>query len=158
MYIIFLVIFVLFILITNCVKRVEASKVYIIERNGKFFKTIDSSYIFLIPFIDKIKNIIDIGQQYIKGVPQAIILKSGKVIIGQIDVIYHIVDPIKATYEVKNLKSDLEYLEKNLKFDLKNDLNIKSYNWGCIIDDVNIKLFEHYSKNKSDNPNEIISK
>ena len=56
-------ILIMIILIPN-IKLVQPNKAYIIERLGRYFKTLDNPGIyFLIPFIDRTLEIIDLSEQ-----------------------------------------------------------------------------------------------
>ena len=57
-----IILFIIVILLKH-VKKIKPSKAYIIERNKKFLKIANSGFLFLIPFLDHIKCIVNLNPQ-----------------------------------------------------------------------------------------------
>lgn len=122
---IFLIICVLCVLIfaKRALVIVPQSKTKIIERLGRYHATLEPGIQFIIPFIDKAKEIvvlnhgtyaysrsIDLREQVYDFARQNVITKDN--ILMEINALlyFQIVDPFKAVYEIKNLPEAVEKL------------------------------------------------
>ena len=101
---------ILVILAAVSIKVVNQSEVYIIERLGKFQKVADAGLTIIIPFIDRVSAVVLLKEQTIDIPPQGVITKDNVTINIDTVVFYQITDPVKAVYEIQNLKKGIEYL------------------------------------------------
>jgi regulator of protease activity HflC (stomatin/prohibitin superfamily) len=105
-------ILVLFVLITlfQAVKIVPQKQVKIIERLGKFHRTAEAGLNVIVPFFDSVRETIDLREQITKIEPQPVITRDN--VTMEVDAVIYsvIVDPVRATYEVQNLRWGLEQL------------------------------------------------
>jgi len=105
-------ILVLFALITlfQAVKIVPQKQVKIIERLGKFHRTAEAGLNVIVPFFDSVRDTIDLREQITKIEPQPVITRDN--VTMEVDAVIYslIVDPVRATYEVQNLRWGLEQL------------------------------------------------
>ena len=105
-------ILVLFVLITlfQAVKIVPQKQVKIIERLGKFHRTAEAGLNTIFPFLDSVRETIDLREQITKIEPQPVITRDN--VTMEVDAVIYslIVDPVRATYEVQNLRWGLEQL------------------------------------------------
>src|SRR3954462_6251398 len=82
----------------------------VVERLGRYNRTLESGLHILIPFLDRLKPLVDRREQVLNFPPQPVITKDN-VTINIDTVIYsQIVDPVRATYEVANLIQAMEQL------------------------------------------------
>jgi len=104
-----LLVFIL-IVIARTIKIVPQKQVKIIERLGKFHKTANAGMNIILPFLDSVRATIDIREQITQIEPQPVITRDN--VTMEVDaVIYYVVaDPVRATYEIQNLKWGLEQL------------------------------------------------
>ena len=100
----------LIVLAFASIKVVKQSEVYIIERLGKFHKAADAGLTIIIPFIDRVSSVVLLKEQTMDIPPQGVITKDNVTINIDTVVFYQIVDPVKAVYEIQNLKKGIEYL------------------------------------------------
>ena len=111
MYIFLLILLVIIVVLAFLsIKVVKQSEVYIIERLGKFHKAADAGLTIIIPFIDRISSVVLLKEQTMDIPPQGVITKDNVTIDIDIVVFYQITDPVKAVYEIQNLKKGVEYL------------------------------------------------
>jgi regulator of protease activity HflC (stomatin/prohibitin superfamily) len=107
-----LLILILFALITlvQTIKIVPQKQVKIIERLGKFHRAADAGLNVIVPFIDSVRDTIDLREQITKIEPQPVITRDN--VTMEVDAVIYsvIVDPVRATYEVQNLRWGLEQL------------------------------------------------
>ena len=111
MHIFLLVVLILIVVLAFLsIKVVKQSEVYIIERLGKFHKAADAGLTIIVPFVDRISSVVLLKEQTMDIPPQGVITKDNVTINIDIVVFYQITDPVKAVYEIQNLKKGVEYL------------------------------------------------
>ena len=107
-----LFLFALFCLIVllKAVKIVPQKQVKIIERLGKYHRTAEAGLNTIFPFIDSVRDSIDLREQITKIEPQPVITRDNVTMEVDAVIYFLIADPVRATYEVQNLKWGLEQL------------------------------------------------
>jgi regulator of protease activity HflC (stomatin/prohibitin superfamily) len=102
-------IFVLFIAMAG-IKIVPQARAGIVERLGRYQRTLDAGLALIVPFIDRVKPLIDLREQVVTFPPQPVITEDN-LVVGIDTVIYFTVtDPKAATYEVANPLQAIEQL------------------------------------------------
>ena len=109
-----LIIFFIIIMISNQFKKVKENEVYIIERNKKFKRLATSGIIFVIPFIEKIRYIVELSNQTQEGYQNIGLSLDNQVVRCKLTFDFHVIDAYKAAYEVPNLELQLMHIENNL--------------------------------------------
>ena len=157
-FLITLLVIVVIIAITS-IKVVNQSEVYIIERLGKFQKMADAGLTIIVPFIDRVSSVVLLKEQTMDIPPQGVITKDNVTINIDTVVFYQITDPVKAVYEIQNLKKGIEYLaittirdivgkmdldetfssRDSMNFQLRSILDEATDKWGCKINRVELK-------------------
>ncbi len=92
---------VIFIIAATGLKIVRPWEKGLIERLGKYQRTVDSGLTVIIPFMEKIKKV-DMREQVHDVPPQAVITKDNVVVEVDAVVYYEVTDPVKVTYNVAN--------------------------------------------------------
>ncbi len=102
--ILILLIIALFISFLSTFKVVPQRSVYIVERLGKYSRTLDAGFHILIPFIDKVSYRQNLKEQAIDVASQICITKDN--IAVEVDGILYlqVIDPQKASYGIDNYK------------------------------------------------------
>lgn len=159
MYVLITLFIIILIIAYKSIKIVNQSEIYIIERLGKFHKIANAGITIIVPFIDKVRAVVSLKQQTIDIVPQAVITKDNATITIDTVVFFKITDPIKAVYEIQNLKKGIEYIaittirdivgkmdlddtfssRDNINERLRMVLDEVTDRWGCKIERVEIK-------------------
>ena len=100
----------LLIVLVQAVKIVPQKQVKIIERLGKYHRTAEAGLNVVVPFVDAVRDTIDLREQITKIEPQPVITRDN--VTMEVDAVIYsvIVDPVRATYEVQNLRWGLEQL------------------------------------------------
>jgi regulator of protease activity HflC (stomatin/prohibitin superfamily) len=106
------VVFVFLALITvfKTVKIVPQRQVMIIERLGRFHKKAEAGLNIIVPFIDNVRDTLDMREQITGIEPQPVISRDNVTMAVDCIIYYIIVDPVRATYEVQNLSWGIEQL------------------------------------------------
>jgi regulator of protease activity HflC (stomatin/prohibitin superfamily) len=108
-FLIVVVLFALFVLMRT-IQIVPQKQVKIIERLGKYHRTAEAGLNTIVPFLDSVRETIDLREQITKIEPQPVITRDN--VTMEVDAVIYsvIVDPVRATYEVQNLRWGLEQL------------------------------------------------
>lgn len=150
---------IIIILAIASIKVVNQSEVYIIERLGKFQKAADAGLTIIVPFIDKVSSVVLLKEQTMDIPPQGVITKDNVTIRIDTVVFYQITDPVKAVYEIQNLKKGIEYLaittirdivgkmdldetfssRDSINYQLRSILDEATDKWGCKVNRVEIQ-------------------
>jgi regulator of protease activity HflC (stomatin/prohibitin superfamily) len=102
-------IFVLIIAMAG-VRIVPQARAGIVERLGRYSRTLDAGLTLIVPFIDRVKPLIDLREQVVAFPPQPVITEDN-LVVGIDTVIYFTVtDPKAATYEIANPLQAIEQL------------------------------------------------
>jgi regulator of protease activity HflC (stomatin/prohibitin superfamily) len=104
-----LAIFVLIIAMAG-VRIVPQARAGVVERLGRYTRTLDAGLTLIVPFIDRVKPLIDLREQVVTFPPQPVITEDN-LVVGIDTVIYFTVTDAKAvTYEVANPLQAIEQL------------------------------------------------
>lgn len=100
----------LFIVAASGVRIVPQARAGIVERLGRYSRTLDPGLTLIVPFIDRVKPLIDLREQVVSFPPQPVITEDN-LVVGIDTVIYFTVtDARAATYEVANPLQAIEQL------------------------------------------------
>ncbi len=100
---------VAFILVKT-VRIVPQASVFVIERLGKYSRTLEPGIHLLVPVVDNVRTKMDIREQVVGFPPQAVITKDN-LVVGIDSVIYYsIMDPAAAQYKIENVVTAIEQL------------------------------------------------
>jgi regulator of protease activity HflC (stomatin/prohibitin superfamily) len=104
-----LAVFVLIVLFKT-VKIVPQKQAMIVERLGKYHRTAEAGLNTIVPFLDAIREIIDLREQITKIEPQPVITRDNVTMEVDAVIYFVVVDPVRAIYEVQNLHWGIEQL------------------------------------------------
>ena len=92
------------------VRVVPQARAGIIERLGRYQRTLDPGLAVLRPFVDRLKPLVDLREQVVSFPPQPVITEDNLVV--QIDTVvyFQVTDPKAVTYEVANPLQAIEQL------------------------------------------------
>ena len=109
-FILILLVILALVILGKSIKVVPQKQVKLIERVGKFHKKAEAGLNIILPFIDSVRETIDLREQITQIEPQPVITRDN--VTMEVDaVIYYVVaDPVRSTYEVQNLKWGIEQL------------------------------------------------
>ena len=92
------------------VRIVPQARAGVVERLGRYTRTLDAGLTLIVPFIDRVKPLIDLREQVVAFPPQPVITEDN-LVVGIDTVIYFTVtDPKAATYEIANPLQAIEQL------------------------------------------------
>ncbi|MBC8092031.1 MAG: SPFH/Band 7/PHB domain protein, partial [Pseudonocardia sp.] len=88
--------------IVKAVQIIPQATAAVIERLGRFKGTADPGIVFLVPFIDKIRERIDLREQVVSFPPQPVITQDNLTVNIDTVVYYTVTDPKSAVYEISD--------------------------------------------------------
>jgi regulator of protease activity HflC (stomatin/prohibitin superfamily) len=104
-----LVLFALFVA-SRTVRIIPQARAGVVERLGRYNRTLAPGLTIVVPFIDKVRPLIDLREQVVSFQPQPVITEDNLVV--QIDTVLYftITDPKSVSYEVANPLQAIEQL------------------------------------------------
>jgi regulator of protease activity HflC (stomatin/prohibitin superfamily) len=103
--------FAVLVVLAQTVRIVSQGNAGIVERLGRYSRTLEPGLHFLFPFLDRLrKPLVDLREQVVAFQPQPVITQDNVTI--SIDTVFYftITDPFRATYEVAHLLVAVEQL------------------------------------------------
>ncbi len=152
----------LVILIAASVKIVPQKEAWIVERLGKYYRTLTAGLHFIVPFIDRVRAKVSLKEQVLDIPKQEVITKDNVVV--RIDAVcyFTVVKPEDAVYNIENLEyaivqtvqTNLRDIVGSMELDeilssrekinarIKEVLQGASSTWGILINRVEVKEIE----------------
>jgi regulator of protease activity HflC (stomatin/prohibitin superfamily) len=101
--------FVLLVL-ARTVRIVPQARAGVIERLGRYNRTLDAGLAIVVPFIDRLRPLIDLREQVVSFKPQPVITEDNLVVSIDSVIYFQVTDPKAATYEIANYIQAIEQL------------------------------------------------
>jgi regulator of protease activity HflC (stomatin/prohibitin superfamily) len=101
--------FVLFVL-SRSVRIVPQARAGVIERLGRYNRTLDAGLALVIPFIDRVRPLIDLREQVVSFEPQSVITEDNLVVHIDTVIYFQVTDAKAATYEIADFIRAIEQL------------------------------------------------
>lgn len=98
------------VVLSRSIKIVPQQQVKIIERLGKFHTKAEAGLNIIVPFLDSVRDTLDLREQITQIEPQPVITRDNVTMEVDAVIYYIIADPVRATYEVQNLRWGIEQL------------------------------------------------
>lgn len=96
--------------IMKSVRIVPQGEAQIVERLGKYQRTLGPGMHFLVPFIDQVRQRVDLREQVVPFPPQPVITSDNIVVNIDTVIYYQVTGPEQATYEIANPMAGIEQL------------------------------------------------
>jgi regulator of protease activity HflC (stomatin/prohibitin superfamily) len=100
---------VLFVL-ARTVRIVPQANAGIVERLGRYQRTLNAGLAMVVPFIDRLRPLIDLREQVVSFAPQPVITEDNLVVSIDTVIYFQVTDPKAASYEVANYIQAIEQL------------------------------------------------
>ncbi len=102
--------FVVVLTLWKTVRIVPQAQAGLVERLGRYQRTLSAGVAILVPFIDRLRPLIDLREQVVSFQPQPVITEDNLVVNIDTVLYFQITDPKAATYEVQNYIQAIEQL------------------------------------------------
>jgi regulator of protease activity HflC (stomatin/prohibitin superfamily) len=101
---------IMVITLARSVRIVPQQRMDVIERLGKYQRTLKPGLNLLVPFIDTARAKVDMREQVVSFPPQPVITSDNLVVSIDTVLYFKVVDPVRATYEIANFLQAIEQL------------------------------------------------
>ena len=98
------------VMLQRSVRTVPEGSTFVVERFGRYRRTLEPGLRLLMPVADTIRATIDMREQVVPFPPQEVITEDNLLVYIDWVVYYEVTDPRKATYEIQNYVQAIEYL------------------------------------------------
>lgn len=98
------------LILKRSIKIVPQGNAGIVERLGKYSKTLPAGLTVLIPFIDRLRPLIDMRERVVSFPPQPVITEDNLVVSIDTVIYFQVTEPKSATYEIENVILGIEQL------------------------------------------------
>ena len=102
--------FVVVVTVARTVRIVPQATAGIIERLGRYQRTCTPGLTMLVPFVDRMRPLLDLREQVVSFPPQPVITEDNLVVGIDTVIYFQVTDPRSATYEVANYIQAIEQL------------------------------------------------
>jgi len=150
------------ILLSRAVRIVPQASNSIVERLGRYNRTMQPGLHLVVPFLDRVRRGIDLREQVVSFPPQSVITKDNLVVGIDSVIYYQVTDPFRATYEIANPVAAIEQLSvttlrnvtgglqleealtsrDHINAQLSSTLDEATGKWGIKVNRVEIKAIE----------------
>ncbi|MEA2448388.1 MAG: hypothetical protein QOG63_320, partial [Thermoleophilaceae bacterium] len=102
--------FLVLLVVGRTIRIIPQARASVVERLGRFNRTLEPGLAVVIPFVDRVRPLIDLREQVVSFPPQPVITEDNLVV--QIDsvIYYQVTDPKAASYEIANFIQAIEQL------------------------------------------------
>ena len=102
--------FVVLLVLARTVRIVPQARAGIVERLGRFNRVLDPGLSILVPFIDRLRPLIDLREQVVSFPPQPVITEDNLTVNIDSVIYYQVTDPKAASYEIADYIQAIEQL------------------------------------------------
>jgi regulator of protease activity HflC (stomatin/prohibitin superfamily) len=106
-----IIVFVLvLIVLARTIRIVPQARAGVVERFGRYSRTLSPGLTLVVPFIDRIRSTIDLREQVVSFPPQPVITEDNLVVSIDSVIYFQVTDAKAATYEIANYIQAIEQL------------------------------------------------
>src|SRR3954453_8925188 len=92
------------------VRIIPQARAAVVERLGRYSRTLTPGMTIVVPFIDNVRDLIDLREQVVSFEPQPVITEDNLVVSIDSVIYFQVTDPKSATYEIANYIQAIEQL------------------------------------------------
>ena len=107
--VLFVAVIVLAVL-ARTVRIIPQARARVVERLGRYHRTLNPGLALIVPFMDRLRPLIDLREQVVSFPPQPVITEDNLVVSIDSVIYFQVTDPKAATYEIANYISGIEQL------------------------------------------------
>jgi len=96
--------------VARAVRIVPQATAVLVERLGRYSRTLDAGLHFLVPFVDRPRAVVDLREQVVSFPPQPVITSDNLVVSIDTVIYFQPTDPKSAVYEIANYIQGIEQL------------------------------------------------
>src|SRR5580765_6610456 len=96
--------------LARTIRIVPQARAGVVERLGRYSRTLTPGLTLVVPFVDRIRDMIDMREQVVSFAPQPVITEDNLVVSIDTVIYFQVTDPKSATYEIANYIQAIEQL------------------------------------------------
>ena len=148
--------------VVRSVRIVPQARAGIVERFGRYHRTLHAGLNMMMPFIDRLRPLIDLREQVVSFPPQPVITRDNLVVGIDTVIYFQVTDPKAATYEIASYVAAVEQLtvttlrnvvggmdlettltsRDKINSELRKELDEATGRWGLRVSRVELKAIE----------------
>jgi regulator of protease activity HflC (stomatin/prohibitin superfamily) len=160
--ILILIVFLVVLAIVRSVRIIPQARAGIVERFGRYNRTLHAGLNIVIPFIERLRPLMDLREQVVSFPPQPVITKDNLTVNIDIVIYFQVTDPKAATYEIASYEAGVEQLavttlrnvvggmdldhtltsRDKINAELRRELDDATGKWGLRVSRVELKAIE----------------
>jgi len=98
------------VILARSIRIVPQASAGIVERLGRYHRTLGAGLAIIIPFIDRLRPLIDMRERVVSFPPQPVITEDNLVVSIDTVIYFQVTEPKSATYEIENYIQGIEQL------------------------------------------------
>ena len=120
-----IVVAVFLLVIVRSVRIVPQARAAVVERLGRYVRTQGPGLTLLLPFVDRMRPLIDLREQVVSFPPQPVITSDNLTVAIDSVIYFQVTDPRAATYEIQNYIQAVEQLTITTLRNVVGSLNLE---------------------------------
>lgn len=105
-----LLVLIFVVILARSIRIIPQANAGIVERLGRFHRVLGAGLTIIIPFIDRLRPLIDMRERVVSFPPQPVITEDNLVVSIDTVIYFEVTDPKSATYEIENFIQGIEQL------------------------------------------------
>ena len=150
------------IVLAKAIRIIPQASAGIVERLGRYHRTLQAGLNVVVPFVDRVRPLIDLREQVVSFPPQPVITADNLVVSIDSVIYFQVTDPKAATYEIFNYIQAIEQLtvttlrnvaggmdlertltsREDINMQLRGVLDEATGKWGIRVNRVEIKAID----------------
>jgi regulator of protease activity HflC (stomatin/prohibitin superfamily) len=102
--------FLVLLTLARTIRIVPQARAGVVERLGRYSRTLQPGLTIVVPFVDRIREMIDMREQVVSFDPQPVITEDNLVVSIDSVIYFQVTEPKSATYEIANYIQAIEQL------------------------------------------------
>lgn len=98
------------VVLSRAIRIIPQASTGLVERLGRYHRTIGAGLVIIIPFIDRLKPLIDMRERVVSFPPQPVITEDNLVVSIDTVIYFQVTEPKSAIYEIENYIQGIEQL------------------------------------------------
>ncbi|MFF0867721.1 SPFH domain-containing protein [Nonomuraea sp. NPDC003560] len=148
--------------VARSIRIIPQATAAVIERLGRYHRTLTPGLNMVVPFVDRIKGLIDLREQVVSFPPQPVITSDNLVVSIDTVIYFQVTNPKAATYEIANFLIGVEQLtvttlrnvvggmdlertltsREEINTELRGSLDEATGKWGIRVNRVELKAID----------------
>src|SRR5213592_2636907 len=96
--------------LARTIRIIPQARAGVVERLGRYSRTLTPGLTIVVPFVDRIRDTVDLREQVVSFDPQPVITEDNLVVNIDTVIYFQVTDPKAATYEISNYIQGIEQL------------------------------------------------